>query len=76
MSRVGKLPIAIPAGVEVTVAEQVIRVKGPKGGLERSVHPAVRVAVEGGQIVVTRQTDDRLHRALHGLTRALIANMV
>src|SRR2546427_3384026 len=76
MSRVGKLPIPIPAGVEVAVADQVIRVKGPKGGLERRVHPAVRVAVEAGRIVVTRQSDDQLHRALHGLTRALIANMV
>lgn len=76
MSRVGKLPIGIPAGVEVTVTDGVVRVKGPKGTLERSVHPAMRVAVEDGKIVVARQSEDRLHRALHGLTRALIANMV
>lgn len=76
MSRVGKLPIAIPAGVEVAVLDQAVRVKGPKGALERSVHPAIRVALKDGRIVVSRQSDDRLHRALHGLTRALIANMV
>jgi large subunit ribosomal protein L6 len=76
MSRVGRLPIAIPAGVEVTVGEQLVRVKGPKGALERRVHPAIRVAVEERRVVVTRQSDDRAHRALHGLTRALVANMV
>ncbi len=76
MSRVGRLPIAIPAGVEASVAGQLVRVKGPKGALERSVHPAIRVAVEDKRIVVTRQSDNRLHRALHGLTRALVANMV
>ncbi|HYM90930.1 MAG TPA: 50S ribosomal protein L6, partial [bacterium] len=76
MSRVGRLPIPIPQGVEVAIADQVVRVKGPKGTLERTVHPAVRVALQDGRIVVTRQSDDRLHRALHGLTRALVANMV
>lgn len=76
MSRVGRLPIPIPQGVEVAIADQVVRVKGPKGALERTVHPAVRVAVQDGRIVVTRESDDRLHRALHGLTRALVANMV
>jgi large subunit ribosomal protein L6 len=76
MSRVGRLPIGIPAGVEVTVQDQLVRVKGPKGTLERSVHPVIRVAVEKDRVVVARQTDDRFQRALHGLTRALIANMV
>ncbi len=76
MSRVGRLPIAIPAGVEAAVTGQVVRVKGPRGALERNVHPAIRVAVEEQRIVVTRQSDNRSHRALHGLTRALVANMV
>ena len=76
MSRVGRLPIGIPAGVEVKVSGPVVRVAGPKGTLERSVHQAMRVAVEDGKIVVSRQNEDRFHLALHGLTRALIANMV
>jgi large subunit ribosomal protein L6 len=76
MSRVGRLPIGIPAGVEVAVTDQIVRVKGPKGALERSVHPFIRVAVEDKRIVVSRQSDGRVHRALHGLTRALVANMV
>jgi large subunit ribosomal protein L6 len=76
MSRVGRLPIGIPAGVEVKISDGVIRVKGPKGSLERVVHSEMRVALEGDRIVVTRQSEDRFHRALHGLTRALIANMV
>src|SRR2546430_16750520 len=76
MSRVGRLPIGIPAGVEVKVSGPVVRVAGPKGTLERSVHQAMRVAVDDGKIVVSRQSEDRFHRALHGLTRALIANMV
>lgn len=76
MSRVGRLPIGIPPGVQVTVSDHVVRVQGPKGALERHVHPAVGVAVDEGRILVTRQSDDRSHRALHGLTRALVANMV
>ena len=76
MSRVGRLPIGIPAGVEVTVTDQVVRVKGPKGALERSAHPAIQVTVDDKRIVVSRRSDDRVHRALHGLTRALVANMV
>lgn len=76
MSRVGRLPIGIPTGVEVKITDNVVRVKGPKGSLERTVHPVIRVALEDGKILVARQSDDRLHRALHGLTRALIANMV
>jgi large subunit ribosomal protein L6 len=76
MSRVGRLPIGIPAGVEVAVDDHLVRVKGPKGTLERNVHPLIRVAVENDRIVVARQSDERFQRALHGLTRALIANMV
>ncbi len=76
MSRVGRLPIPIPSGVEVLLTDGTVSVKGPRGGLERTVHPDMQVAVDGGRVVVTRQTDDRFHRALHGLTRALIANMI
>src|SRR5579883_1139597 len=76
MSRVGRMPIPIPAGVQVEVDDGHVRVSGPKGALERSVHPSIQVALEDGRVVVRRQSDDRYHRALHGLTRALIANMV
>lgn len=76
MSRVGKLPVAIPQGVTVTVDGGVIRVAGPKGTLEQALHPDVRVSVTDGEVVVTRPNDRPGTRALHGLTRALIANMV
>lgn len=76
MSRVGKVPIPIPPGVQVQVEGNVVRVKGPKGELVREVHSAMQVSVEDGKIVVRRPDDTRQHRALHGLTRTLIANMV
>jgi len=76
MSRIGKEPIPVPSGVEVTLAGGVVTVKGPKGTLTQDVHEAVTVMVEDGQVLVTRSSDQREHRALHGLTRALIANMV
>ncbi len=76
MSRIGRLPVALPAGVEVAVSGHTVEVKGPKGQLSRRVHPDLRVVVEGGSVSVARPTDQRHHRALHGLTRALIANMV
>jgi large subunit ribosomal protein L6 len=76
MSRVGRLPIPIPSGVEVTMSGQTCTVKGPKGALTQEVHPNIRVAVEAGAAVVTRPDDSKENRALHGLTRALIANMV
>lgn len=76
MSRIGKLPIAIPAGVEVTVEGQLVTVKGPKGEMSREVRPEVNVKVENGQLVVTRDSDVAQIRAYHGLTRALLANMV
>lgn len=76
MSRIGRLPIALPKGVEVAVSGRTIQVKGPRGTLTRQVHPDITIAVADRQIVVTRPTDQRQHRALHGLTRALIANMV
>jgi large subunit ribosomal protein L6 len=76
MSRVGRLPVGIPAGVEVKIADGVIHVAGPKGMLQRPLHPDIRVALDDGRVVVTRQSESRAQRALHGLTRAVIANMV
>lgn len=77
MSRIGRLPIAIPNGVTVTVTpENVVSVKGPKGQLTKAMHPAINIAIENNSIVVTRANDEKQNRALHGLTRALINNMV
>lgn len=77
MSRVGRLPIAIPAGVSVMVTpDNVVTVKGPKGELTKAMHKDMNIAVEDNQVVVTRPSDVKEHRALHGLTRALINNMV
>jgi large subunit ribosomal protein L6 len=78
MSRIGKKPIPVPAGVTVTVGDGRVAVKGPKGELALAVHPAMRVAHDraAGALIVSRPSDARDHRALHGLTRSLIANMV
>ena len=76
MSRIGKKPITIPAGVDVKVDGHKVTVKGPKGTLENTFNPEIGIAVEGNEIIVTRPTDDKNHRALHGLTRTLVANMV
>lgn len=76
MSRIGKKPITIPKGVEVKINNNTITVKGKLGTLERTFHPEMSVKVEGESIVVERPTDQKRHKALHGLTRALIANMV
>ena len=76
MSRIGKLPIPVPSGVDATLTGSHLSVKGPRGTLERSLSPQMRIEVEGGTITVTRPTDSTLHRAQHGLTRTLIANMV
>ena len=76
MSRIGKAPIAIPAGVTVEVKDHVVTVKGKNGSLEQVVNPDITVTVEEGHVHVTRPSDDREHRALHGLYRALIHNMV
>ena len=76
MSRIGRQPIAVPDKVDVTLKGQHIRVKGPKGELELDVHPQMSVALEDGELKVTRPTDQPKDRALHGLTRALLANMV
>ena len=76
MSRIGKLPIAIPAGVTVNVANNEVSVKGPKGQLSQVFHDDITVKVEDGHVVVTRPSDDIEHRSHHGLVRALINNMV
>ncbi len=76
MSRIGKKPVEIPAGVEVKIDGNTVTVKGPKGTLTRAVHPNITVAVEGNEIIVTRPNDEKENRALHGLTRSLIHNMV
>lgn len=76
MSRIGKLPVNIPDGVQVNLQDNKLTVKGPKGELQRQLHEEMAINIEDGQIVVTRPSDDKKHRALHGLTRALIFNMV
>ncbi len=76
MSRIGRKPIAIPAGVEVKLDGGVITVKGAKGTLTRELHPDMKVTVNGAEVIVERPSDVKEHRALHGLTRTLIANMV
>ena len=76
MSRIGRAPIAIPAGVEVTLEGNVITVKGPKGTLTRTLNPELTVTVDAGVITVTRPNDDKYNRSIHGLNRTLIANMV
>ena len=76
MSRIGRAPIAIPAGVEVTFNGNVVTVKGPKGTLTRTLNPELSFAVEGSEIHVSRPNDEKYTRSIHGLNRTLIANMV
>ena len=76
MSRIGRMPITIPAGVDVKIDGNVVTVKGPKGTLTETFHSGISIKNEGGFIVVERPNDDKEYRALHGLTRTLIANMV
>ncbi|HOI26237.1 MAG TPA: 50S ribosomal protein L6 [Paludibacteraceae bacterium] len=76
MSRIGKLPISVPSGVTVSVKNNTVTVKGPKGELSQYVNPDITVDVKDGQIEVTRKTDEINHRSLHGLYRSLINNMV
>jgi large subunit ribosomal protein L6 len=76
MSRIGRLPIAIPGGVDVKVEGQKVSVKGPKGTLSHTVAEPIEVAIEDGQLLVTRPNDESTSRSLHGLTRTLINNMV
>ena len=77
MSRIGNAPVDIPAGVTVTVgADNLVKVKGPKGELSRHINPEMKVTVDGAVLTVARPSDDKPHRALHGLSRSLIHNMV
>ncbi|MGM9571458.1 MAG: 50S ribosomal protein L6 [bacterium] len=76
MSRIGKKPVAIPQGVQVELNGNVIAVKGPKGQLTRELRSEVDVAIENNEVIVTRSSDDKLKRSLHGLTRTLIFNMI
>ena len=76
MSRIGKKPVPLPKGVTAVVSGHNITVKGPKGELARSLPAAMKVVVEGENVVVTRPSDENEHKALHGLTRTLVANMV
>jgi large subunit ribosomal protein L6 len=76
MSRIGRKPIAIPAGVEVKIDGSAVTVKGPKGTLSETFNSRMTIAVEGNEILVTRPSDDKTDRALHGLTRTLVSNMV
>ena len=76
MSRIGKLPIAVPAGVTVTLKDDVVTVKGPKGELSQYVNPLITVTINPGEVIVSRSSDEKQERAFHGLYRALINNMV
>ena len=76
MSRIGRMPIPLPSGVEVTQDGSSLRVKGPLGTLERTIHPEMKLEREDGELRVVRPTDEPRHRALHGLTRTLVNNMV
>src|SRR5437773_1276403 len=75
MSRIGRLPVAIPSGVDVKIDGQTVSVKGPKGQLSRTFHENMKIGREDGKISVQREDDSQVNRALHGLTRTLIANM-
>jgi large subunit ribosomal protein L6 len=76
MSRIGRLPVAIPTTVDVTIEGRTVTIKGPKGTLSRTLHPDMAVAKEDGNVVVSRPTEQKMHKQLHGLTRTLVNNMV
>ena len=76
MSRIGRMPIPVPSGVDVSIDGRSVTVKGPKGSLSRDLHPEIAVAREGDSIVVTRPSEAKTHKQLHGLTRTLVNNMV
>ena len=76
MSRIGSLPIAVPKGTEVKIAGSEVVVKGTRGELRRRFHPDISVVLKDGYLVVTRPTDSKIHRSLHGLTRSLLMNMI
>jgi large subunit ribosomal protein L6 len=76
VSRIGRLPVAVPNGVQINVQGSDVHVKGPKGEMKRTFSPQMGIALENGEVIVTRKSDDPKERALHGTTRAVIANMV
>ena len=76
MSRIGRMPITVPAGVTVTINQDEVTVTGPKGELKRTFNPDMTITLEDNTLTVTRPSDDRIHRSIHGLTRTLLANMV
>lgn len=76
MSRIGRLPVAVPNGVQIDVQGSAVHVKGPKGELKRSFSSLIDIALDNGQVMITRKSDNAVDRALHGTTRAVIANMV
>lgn len=76
MSRIGRKPVPVPKDVTVQVNGNVISAKGPKGELKRALHPAMKLSMEDGHVVVTRPSDENMHKALHGLSRTLVANLV
>ncbi len=76
MSRIGRKPVPVPQNVTVTLDGNTVKVKGPRGELQRTIHPEMRVSMENGEVTVARPSDDENHKALHGLSRTLVANMV
>ncbi len=76
MSRIGRKPVIVPSGITVSVNGQTVAAKGPKGELSRTFHPEMLLALENGQVIVSRPSEDKRHKALHGLTRSLVQNMV
>ncbi len=76
LSRIGRMPVVIPPGVEVDLVGRTITVKGPKGQLSRELHPEMKLEMDDGKIIVSRPSDNKRHKSLHGLTRTLVANMV
>ena len=76
MSRIGKMPVEVPKGVNVTAEGTTVTVKGPKGELKKTFHPDLAIKIENGDVIVSRPSDEKLHKSLHGLTRTLIANMI
>jgi large subunit ribosomal protein L6 len=76
MSRIGKKPVPVPAGVTVNIDGQTVKVKGPRGELTRAINPEMKLALENGELTVARPSDESRHKALHGLSRTLVANMV
>jgi len=76
MSRVGRMPVAVPGGVQINIEGSHVKVKGPKGELQRTFSPLIGIALENGQVTITRKSDNPAERALHGTTRAVLANMI